>query len=369
MGRTDSIDTKVPGPVSRPLYRMDQTFEMNAAAGPDFDGPFPAVPVTPTKEFFGHPVASRIGVAASLVLNSAWGETFGRLGFDLLTYKTIRSRRKLAHPAPNWLYPDQTSVSKSRDVPMTRGLALPDDPVSATAVGSIGMPSVAPEDWREDIGKTRQALREGQVLIVSVVGTAVEGITPEAFVEDFCALAAEAVEAGAQVVEINLSCPNVASSEGELYLDTPFASRVAGAVRARIGAVPLLVKIGAIEDDAQMATLLRALAPVVDGVSMINAPSRVLLNRDGTHAFGETRKTAGMMGGVNFEIGLDCVRRAVAIIEREALPLRILAVGGVTSPVRIAAYFEAGAYAVMGASALAWDPYLAIRSKQLHPEF
>src|SRR5260221_9953365 len=83
---------QVPPPLKTPVYRLDRTFEQNAAEGPSFSGSFPEVPVTPTKDFFGTSVASRIGVAASLLVNERWFELYSRLGFDLLTYKTIRSR-------------------------------------------------------------------------------------------------------------------------------------------------------------------------------------------------------------------------------------------------------------------------------------
>ena len=348
---------------------MDRSFEENASLGPAFSGPFPPVPVTPTKEFFGLPVASRIGIAASLVLNRHWAETFGRLGFDLLTYKTVRSRRTLAHPVPNWLYPDPQSVASGGGV-FRLAADLPTDPVAATAMGSIGMPSVAPEIWQTDIRATRDALRAGQVLIVSVVGTVRDGMSRDDFAEDFATLAEAVVAAGAQVVELNLSCPNVAAGEGELYLDTGYAAEIAARVRARLGpGIPLLVKIGAIEDDRHMADLLSALDPHVDGVVMINAPRRAMVDATGAPAFGPGRMGAGMMGGVTFDTGLGCVKRAVAVIRQRGLGLRLLAVGGVTTPERVAAYVAAGAYAVMGASALAWDPYLAIRTKHLHPEF
>jgi dihydroorotate dehydrogenase len=73
------------------------------------------------------------------------------------------------------------------------------------------------------------------------------------------------------------------------------------------------------------------------------------------------------MGGAVFDVALDCVRNGVDIIRRDRLNLRVLAVGGVCSVERIRAFFDAGAYAVLGASACAWDPYLAIRAKQFDP--
>jgi hypothetical protein len=48
-----------------------------------------------------------------------------------------------------------------------------------------------------------------------------------------------------------------------------------------------------------------------------------------------------MMGGVTFNIAMPCVRDAVEIIRRDKLNLYVLAVGGVCSPERINAFFDA----------------------------
>jgi len=103
------------------------------------------------KDFFGYRVASRIGIAASLVLNERWFELYSRLGFDLLTYKTIRSRERRAHPLPNWLYLDERSAAAGGTAPLRAIGIIPAAPLTATAAGSIGMPSSAPQIWRRDI--------------------------------------------------------------------------------------------------------------------------------------------------------------------------------------------------------------------------
>ena len=113
---------------------------------------------------------------------------------------------------------------------------MPQQPHAATAGGSFGMPSVAPELWQPDIVAARRALGAGQVLIVSVVGTARPGLSDEAFVEDFASLAAVAAANGADAVEADLSCPNVAKREGEVYLDVPLSARIARAVKSAVGA-------------------------------------------------------------------------------------------------------------------------------------
>jgi len=357
---------RVPPPLARPAYRFDHTFEQNAALGPDFDGPYVEVPATPTKDFFGYRVASRLGIAASLLVNERWVEPYSRLGFDLLTYKTVRRRERIAHGVPNWVYVDAASVAAHAATVRTIA-GVPADALNATAAGSIGMPSTAPEIWRRDIRACRARLRAGQVLIVSVVGTADADTTPTVFAEDYATLAGEVREAGAQIVELNLSCPNVGKRESEVYLDTEAAVRIVRAAHAAIGTTPLLVKIGQIAQRADMETLLRALAGIVDGVTMINAPSRAFLNAAGAPSFGASRTRAGLMGGVVFDIALASVRSAVEIVRRDDLALKIVAVGGVCSPERARAFIDAGACAALAASACAWDPYLAIRAKRLDP--
>jgi dihydroorotate dehydrogenase (NAD+) catalytic subunit len=354
-------------PLTAPLYRFDWSFEQNAAAGPSFRGPYADVPVTPIKDFLGYPVASRFGIAASLVLNERWFELYSRLGFDLLTYKTIRSRERRAHPPPNWLYLNETSVLANADAPIETLGDIPVAPGAATAAGSIGMPSSAPEFWRRDIRNCRARLLAGQVLIVSVVGTADAGSSKTDFITDFSALAAEARDAGAQVVELNFSCPNVGQRESQLYLDVDMAGKIARAARDAAGSLPLLVKVGPIEQPRQMSGLLQGLSGVVDGVVMINAPRRMIVDKSGALAFGADRPYAGMMGGATFDVAMKCVRAAVKIVQRDKLNLHVLAVGGVNTTERISAFFDAGAYAVLAASACAWDPYLAIRAKHADP--
>jgi dihydroorotate dehydrogenase len=358
----------IPLPFATPVYRLDRTFEQNAAEGPAFNGPYIDVPVTPMKDFLGYQVASRVGVAASLLVNERWFELYSRLGFDLLTYKTVRSRARLAHPLPNWLCLKETSVSAgSPTAPLQTIEGTPSAPFAATAAGSIGMPSSPPDVWRQDIRRCRELLRPGQIMIVSVVGTADADTTEAEIIEDFAALAAEVRKAGAHVVELNFSCPNVGQRESEVYRDTELAARIVAAARAAVGTLPLLVKIGPIEERDLMTELLRRLAGLVDGVVMINAPSRMIVDASGAPAFGANRECAGMMGGAVFDIALNCVRTAIEIIRHDGLNLHVLAVGGVCSVERVRAFSNAGAYAVLGASACAWDPYLAIRAKHHDP--
>jgi dihydroorotate dehydrogenase len=358
-------------PGARPTYRVDRSFEWNYANGPDFAGPFPPVPETPPKDFFGLKVRSRFGVPASILLNARWIETYARLGFDLLTYKTVRSAARLCQPPPNWLFLDPASVAANLDDPdatVALAAAAPAVPHAATAGGSFGIPSVAPETWQPDIAAAKHALGPGQVLIVSVVGTARPGLSDEDFVADFASLAATVAANGADLVEADLSCPNVARREGEVYLDIPLSARIARAVKDAAGSRPVLLKIGDIADRARLAELLERTAGAADGIVMINAPSRRIVDASGAPAFGAGRERAGVTGGAIKAIALRAVGDAASHVARRGLPLKIVGVGGITSAADARQFLDAGAYAVQSATAATWNPLLAAELKAAAPE-
>ncbi len=356
------------GLVLQPTYRIDQSFEWNAQHGPTFAGPYPDVPDTPLKDFFGLPVKSRFGLAASLGMTAEWIGLYARLGFDILTYKTVRGRVRHAHAPPNWIFLDETELALDQiERPCHTVAGVPATPNLATAAGSIGTPSVDPSFWRRDIPHARERLGPGQVLIVSVMATAEDATTEDAVVAEFEELAATVRGAGAQIVEANLSCPNVREREAEAYRDAALAGRIADALRRGAGDLPVLLKIGPIEDDIGMAAFLRAVAPSADGVVMINAPRRLVQTATGAAAFGPGREYAGIMGRGIHPITLDCVRRAVSIIDRDQLDLKVIAVGGAVSVNEVQAFLRAGAYAALTASSAAWNPYLAAQIKQADP--
>ena len=73
-----------------------------------------------------------------------------------------------------------------------------------------------------------------------------------------------------------------------------------------------------------MAELMQRLSGVVDGVVMINSPSRLIVDPSGASAFGTKRERAGLMGGAVFDIASGCVRSAVELIRRDKLALRAM---------------------------------------------
>jgi dihydroorotate dehydrogenase len=329
------------------------------------------VPDVPAKDFFGFRVNSRLGVSAGILLNAGWIECYSRLGFDLLTYKTVRSARRPCYPLPNWLFVEPRPASRrdERDDPLM--VALERAPASAreaTSAVSFGMPSMDPAVWRRDVRKARACLRPGQVLIVSVVGTPRGGGGREALIEDFVRCARWAAQAGAHIVEANYSCPNVSSAEGSIYQDAAFSAELTRALRDALPATPLLIKAGRLAPRGRLLPFLRAVAGRADGIVIVNGIARRVVTAGGSPAFRDHERV-GILGRALHAPAVASVRAALAAVEAERLALGVLAVGGVLEVGDAADFFAAGAAAVLLGGGAALAPDLAARMKTAHPEW
>src|SRR2546421_115731 len=94
---TSYVGSKV---IAQPTYRLDRSYSWNYSHSPTLPR-VRRVPSGPGGKIFDHPLNSPIGIAAGPLLNSKWIEAYSRLGFDVLTYKTVRSMAMPAHALPN----------------------------------------------------------------------------------------------------------------------------------------------------------------------------------------------------------------------------------------------------------------------------
>ena len=88
------------------LYDIHKSWAANLTDGPGAC-PVPSAQIIPEEqwiEVLGYRVKSRLGVPAGPLLNSQWTTLAARLGFDIVTYKTIRSQLYLGHPLPNVIF-------------------------------------------------------------------------------------------------------------------------------------------------------------------------------------------------------------------------------------------------------------------------
>jgi dihydroorotate dehydrogenase len=312
----------------------------------------------------GRDVGFPIGVPAC-VLNGGeqWVRHFARNGYDVLTYKTVRSRAHEPNEQPNWVF----ARRETRSLPPGAAAEVTADPwdwvppgaPEVSTVNSFGVPSPAPGEWMADLERSLAAVDVDQLLLVSVMGEG-DGL---ALADDFARTARLAQEAGATVVELNLSCPNTLhpSAPGvqpPLCLDADATVAVVEGVRRALDDRTGLVAKLSWLDGPRLSALVPRLAPLVDGVAGINTLQSRVRRSDGAPTF-PGRELAGLSGAAVRDSALDFTRRLVALREAGGRHFDVLAMGGVTDVASFEALFALGADAVQSASGAFADPFLA----------
>ncbi len=308
-------------------------------------------PMPDSWQFCGLPVDSPLGIPAGPLLNGRWLLYYAGLGFDVLTYKTVRSVERACYPMPN-LQPVQCGdLAGGEDVL----------PVSEAMHGSwavsFGMPSKVPATWMADVEETKNFLPAGKVLSVSVVGSDQEGWTIEQLADDYARCARWAVESGADVVETNFSCPNVSTCDGQLYQQPQQACIVAEKVREAIGNVPLIIKIGHIDNDEAVEAILQSLAPFATALAMTNSVATTIEGRDGTLLFDGAPR--GICGAATRVASIRQTSRFRSVAARVGLDIELIGVGGASTAEHVREYLHAGANAVHLATAAMVNPAVA----------
>lgn len=337
-----------------PIYDPSKSYFENATDGPFFSGEIPEPGFRQQGEaidFLGTKIGSPIGVPAGPLLNARWIAFAAKMGFDVLTYKTIRSFAYPGHPLPNVLFVDKegTKAREVKDPDFNR--------VSIT--NSFGMPSRSPEFLMQDIEVANRSLSSGQVMIVSVVGTPGRKTS---FLDDFVDAALLAKEAGAKIIEANFSCPNVDPKEGSLYLSAETVYAFAKKISDAIYPIPLLIKVGLFSNFAQMQAVFEAAAKAgCAGIAGLNSISMEVCNAKGEPALGPERKTSGICGNMIRDAALEFMRLAAKIRKDKKLDLVFIGSGGLMLPEHFNQMLDAGADIAATATGMMWDPFLAMK--------
>ena len=352
-----------------PFYDPMKSYWDNLEQGPFND--FADNVVVPTGEpkfdFLGHKVAYPLGIPAGPLLDSKFVIGAFKKGFDIPVYKTVRAGEFPCHPFPNVL-----SVKVEGDLTLERAqkpLVADNnyhEPLSIT--NSFGVPSRDPKEWQPDAKKAVAAAGDGQVMVMSFMGTVRENQSPEEFIADFAQAAKLAAETGAPILEANLSCPNI-GNEGLVCYNLDMTERVAEAIRGAIGSIPLILKVGYYQNDADVEKLADIVIKYANGVAGINTISAPIVDAEGKQALPgpALRLRSGVCGHAIKWAGLDFVKRMKAARDAKGAKFTIIGVGGVTVPADFREYRDAGADVVMTATGAMWNPYLAKEIKEAYP--
>jgi dihydroorotate dehydrogenase (NAD+) catalytic subunit len=359
----------MPSPLTA-FYDPDRTFDDN------FDnGPFPSETShtdhsdngEPAYNFLGHPLYSPFGVAAGPLPTSKHVQYAFDRGFDVVCYKTQRSVYFPPNDFPNIVYldvdGDLTLEKAAHPVIGHPKPTLP--PEQLTITNSFGNPSRGPDFWTEDLKKVVGSVRSGQLLIVSVVGTIQESFGPEEYYNDFAFAAELAAKAGAPVIEVNLSCPNVAN-EGILCYTPDAVSSICRKIKDKIGDTPLVAKIGYFSNAQQplLEQIIQDNNAYIAAFSAINTIPVPVVDDQGKQLLpGVGRLKSGACGASIKWAGLDMVTRLAAYRRHHGFKYEIIGVGGVMSAADFQAYRKAGADVVQSATGAMWNPNLATEVK------
>jgi dihydroorotate dehydrogenase len=331
-------------------YDISKSYDWNYDNAPASTAVAEAPRVPGRWDFCGIRVDSPLGVPAGPLLNGRWILHYAALGFDVLTYKTVRSKYRACYELPNLL----PVVGEPL---LGEGCTVREAARSDSWAISFGMPSRDPALWREDVERTRRALGPGKVLVVSVVASPEPGWTMARVAADFADCARWAADSGADVVEANLSCPNVCTQEADLYLSAEASGEIAATIRARVPEIPLALKIGLFHHRDQAEAVVRAVSPFAAAVATTNSI---------------TARVEGRFGGLRRGIGGACIanrcleelRMMADVVRGQGSPLRLVAVGGVATAADVRARLDAGAHNVQIATAAMLDPTLGMRIRR-----
>lgn len=346
------------------IYRLDETFEQNVLYGPFWEGITPEFPKTePTKTFMGKRVHSLLGVSASPFTFTSRGIEFcSRMSYDIITYRSVRTVEWRGLGAPNWCYvdlPDQLTESDLKKTVL--GSIEPFAKQEVSTANSFGIQSYKPEYWQREYEIAKSKLHTGQVLLLALMITPEDGQRDA--ISDARLVAQYANETSAEILEINLACPNSGSSS-LIYEDIDLSTKVCAAVKEGIGKKHLLAKVGYYSDVYALRTLMENTKGIIAGITSTNTYSMQIQDKNGKPFF-PGRSTAGVSGGAIRSLSMKQVKEIARLRkELELSDFVIIGVGGVTKPEHVQDYLEAGADAVQAVAGILADPYLAQKYKK-----
>lgn len=349
-----------------PFYDPTKSYEENYDKGPFgafTDGKVYEEKGEPTHDFLGKKIYTPFGIPAGPVLNSNFVKAAFEKGFDLVVYKTVRSAVFPCHPFPNILQVNvEGDLTLEKAQHPLQAEANFHEPIAIT--NSFGVPSKDPSFWQQDAKKAISYARKGQLLILSFMGTVRPNQTEEEFVKDFADAAKMAYETGAEILEVNLSCPNI-GNEGLVCYNLPVSEKACKAIRDVIGNTPLIIKVGYYQSEEDLKKISEIAEKYAQGIAAINTIAASIVDKDGNQALpGPNRLKSGVCGAPIKWAGIEMVTRLKKIREQNNYKFQIIGVGGVTTPKDYTDYIYAGADAVMSATGAMWDPFLAQEIKQ-----
>jgi len=204
-------------------------------------------------------------------------------------------------------------------------------------INAMGLPNPGIDVYCEEIKFSKTILRVP--IIVSVFGYSAE---------EYAAVAKKAAAAGANAVELNVSCPHVKQTGAEIGQSPKLLSEIVQQVKAAIN-VPLIVKLS--PNVADIALLARAAVEAgADALTAVNTLKAMAIDSETMRPILSNVK-GGLSGAAVKPVALRCVFD----IHEELPDVPVIGCGGITSWHDAVEFLLAGASAVQIGTAVAED--------------
>ena len=324
--------------------------------------------------FFGFKTKLPIGVAAGPIYNNEYMKGAIKDGFEVITWKTFRSKKRLAHHSQgkhighNILFVPPDQLTKQQlGKKITGFLDFSGETSDISITNSFGMPSDAPLKWLPDVLDMEEyAKKKKKLIITSVVGTPKENGTIEELANDYAFLAHMAKSVGSTIIELNLSCPNVSGGEGIIYKDPESSKIIVKRTRELLNDsnIKLLVKVG-YGNKNFYKKFLKATAEYIDGVVAINTIPMHIVDENGNQAL-PGGEISGVCGKAILKMSVKAVANLCEVRNELFLKeqVKIIGCGGVMDTEAFIQHINAGAEFVMCATAALFNPELPIEIAQ-----
>ena len=197
-----------------------------------------------------------------------------------------------------------------------------DAPIEMLSItNSFGVPSKDPSIWQEDVKKAIRCAGNGQMLILSFMGTVKENQTQKAFIQDFVRVAELSFETGSKVLEANLSCPNI-GNEGLVCYNIDVTRQVVKGIRKVIGSTPLVLKVGYYKNQDDLEKIAEITHEYANCIAVINSLQAEVLDENGNQALpGKNRLRSGICGASIKWAGIEMVEKLDKIRKEKNLIL------------------------------------------------
>ncbi len=234
-------------------------------------------------------------------------------------------------------------VTKSVGLKSREGYSNPTVvPVECGLLNAIGLANPGINGFEEEINEVRT---KGIPLVVSVYGFSSD---------EFATVSESAVRAGADAVELNVSCPHVEKAGAEIGCDPELVAEVVDEVRKRVEK-PIFVKLT--PNVADITEVARAAADAgADGITAVNTVRAMTINVETARPVLSNR-IGGLSGPAVRPVAVRCVYEISRVVD-----VSVIGSGGVVTWRDAVEFMLAGASAVQIGSAVAFRGLGVFRS-------